>query len=422
MGNKVMMREWILERSIRKNILTGSRTYVKTQFPIGFSRLGADRPDWKKRIQMGLPCTNALNVSKVNISYIHGSAMSSRPSALGPTQPPTIIKSERVGLPIEKPILSVSTALRNKVEQAAAIGLLKKIRSTRAQFSGPQFLGELGDAIHQLRNPAEALRDLANDLVKNASPHRQTGNARSARERRQQRNAAKKRRTVGDTDFAKPLADSWLEFAFGAAPLFADLAAIAESAITLTEPRSTTVKFSIDDAEATERVLNFLADIDGFNAYYNETLRNEVLVKYRCSITRVGNIDSGSLGKVVQAGGFDFDNIIPTAWELLPWSFLADYFSNIGDILSASCVSLAGVSNFSHTVVQKTTVDRHGGKLVNTNPAVSLVSFSPPSYKASAVQVTRDALAPAVDLTVRFSLPGRPYQLLNMAALLGSRL
>jgi hypothetical protein len=33
--------------------------------------------------------------------------------------------------------------------------------------------------------------------------------------------------------------------------------------------------------------------------------------------------------------GFSWESFVPTVWELVPYSFILDYFTNIGDVLSA---------------------------------------------------------------------------------------
>jgi len=54
--------------------------------------------------------------------------------------------------------------------------------------------------------------------------------------------------------------------------------------------------------------------------------------------------------------GFQPSEFLPTAWELLPWSFLADYFSNIGDCLTAwsTVTDKVEVAYINRTIVQKT--------------------------------------------------------------------
>lgn len=42
--------------------------------------------------------------------------------------------------------------------------------------------------------------------------------------------------------------------------------------------------------------------------------------------------------------GATFPDFIPAAWELMPWSFLIDYFSNVGQIINSAAT--ASVVNF----------------------------------------------------------------------------
>lgn len=53
--------------------------------------------------------------------------------------------------------------------------------------------------------------------------------------------------------------------------------------------------------------------------------------------------------------GFSQMDVLPTVWELIPWSFLADYFSNIGNVLAAwsfDQASLEWVNKGSKTIAQ----------------------------------------------------------------------
>jgi hypothetical protein len=54
--------------------------------------------------------------------------------------------------------------------------------------------------------------------------------------------------------------------------------------------------------------------------------------------------------------GFQAQNFIPTIYELVPYSFLIDYFVNLGGIIEAVCTDTTGVYFVSKTVKQITTV------------------------------------------------------------------
>lgn len=62
-------------------------------------------------------------------------------------------------------------------------------------------------------------------------------------------------------------------------------------------------------------------------------LREKHTVRYR------GRIDAQVDAPVwnnLDLFGFSAKEFVPTLWELLPWSFLVDYFTNVGDILDAN--------------------------------------------------------------------------------------
>lgn len=48
--------------------------------------------------------------------------------------------------------------------------------------------------------------------------------------------------------------------------------------------------------------------------------------------------------------GFDYPNFVPTAWELCPWSFFVDYFTNIQEIIGAATQVNAGLAWASKTL------------------------------------------------------------------------
>jgi hypothetical protein len=129
--------------------------------------------------------------------------------------------------------------------------------------------------------------------------------------------------------------------------------------------------------------------------------------------------DHATLAGSAVLAGFDPLQIIPTAWELLPWSFLIDYFSNIGDVLETAVVSRSNIAwtNVSEIVEQKiqvySTVAGKGFQIgddveVDGKPSTAIRvlrtvnRFQPGSLGIPAIQL---------------ELPGRPAQFANMTAL-----
>jgi hypothetical protein len=68
------------------------------------------------------------------------------------------------------------------------------------------------------------------------------------------------------------------------------------------------------------------------------TYTNHIMVWYKGAV-RVRA--AGSVYMDQELLGFSLSDFVPTIWELVPWSFLIDYFTNIGDVLEAwtTCTS-----------------------------------------------------------------------------------
>jgi hypothetical protein len=120
--------------------------------------------------------------------------------------------------------------------------------------------------------------------------------------------------------------------------------------------------------------------------------------------------------------GFSMREFIPTAWELLPWSFLVDYFADVGGFLDASTTDTSGVTWLCGTSVKtrkKRLVTKAHDKDqpdYGTNAFRRLSS----SLAASTIKrrtVGRTGVYPLGVPTVLFRLPTAPLKAANLVAL-----
>lgn len=77
--------------------------------------------------------------------------------------------------------------------------------------------------------------------------------------------------------------------------------------------------------------------------------------------------------------GFSFENFIPAVWEVLPWSWLADYFLNIGDIIQAGVTNTSAVTWINRTEVQLT----HDLDTSTVNPKLTTARLDASGFNGS---------------------------------------
>lgn len=242
------------------------------------------------------------------------------------------------------------------VDSKALSKLYDKIRAERSQMNGMQFLGELRETIHMLRRPAAALRDgflrFTTDLNKKKG--------------RLGRVSPKYR----STEWTKIYSGTLLEANFGWAPFISDIQAIAETAarIQLDDAlirRSRLVSRS-ELSNVIQGPLNGNVEYIGTALYYL-TFRRDIRwsTTYTCQyIAGMGYTQETALSglqRLAQISGFTAENLLPTVYELIPLSFLADYVSNLGDVISGSVTDTSNVvraSKTTKTVTEFTFFDR----------------------------------------------------------------
>lgn len=217
--------------------------------------------------------------------------------------------------------LSLFTAANNKAKTA----FYKKVREAQMQVSGLTFLGELREAVHMVRHPAEALYRGVSDYLGVLSK--------------------RKARNPGTSQRKRVLQDTWLEYSFGWSPLFNDIQGGLKAYARLLASKDESVNIRASGVE--ERDLGMTVSETATNfIYWFYSIKNsqKCTVRYIASVRANKSGPQSQIDRAMDLFGFRWDEFIPTAWELLPWSFFIDYFTNIGDVISANAASSAEVN------------------------------------------------------------------------------
>jgi len=290
------------------------------------------------------------------------------------------------------------------------------IKQQQQNFSGGTFLGEFRESVKMILRPASALRDgiskYSGILTKRMNGAISRGQSR-------------KQRSKALLDAAS---GSWLEASFGWAPLISDIKGLAETA----------ARFQYDFRHAevrgygkTDKVFEFEPDTIHLANYLNGHVlqrdRGRHLVVYRVGISAVNTSDFGSINRLAQLSGFNLSDFAPTLWELTPWSFLVDYFTNLGDVINAVSTGTASVKwvnksdvlSCTRTVNTGCTIDDMARQISDVSHSVSNLHTINGFGRSEVVRkdVVRSQPASLPVPSLEFSLPGSPFKYANILAL-----
>lgn len=380
-----------------------------------YDRTGSDDPKYLSKIRESKSATNSLLVRNQSVYF--------KPGRLKSVWTSPLVNGERLGKEIFctmpsgfQPYVHTDLppdALRIHVSNAANTGIIKKIRKFEtSDFAGPTFVGELRETISMLKSPLRSLRlktGLFTDL-----------------QMRILRDKQKRGKKFKSDSWRKVLSDTYLEWTFGAAPLIADISAIAELALKEKQskfPESGLKRLSYLFSDSSFDQLSS-GDVLSFSDARIEVKRAK---HSRSSVMYVVWIDQSllfaesSLDWVANAAKFRLDEIIPTAWELMPWSFLIDYWTNIGDLMGSTFNFNRNVA-FGKITIFDTVTHFHNGHRIESQPfpPYSIVDIvEPHQFTSQYTRVSRESISSVGFPVLEFQLPNAG-QFQNMAALMSS--
>lgn len=364
---------------------------------VAFSRLGDDFPHHKALMRRGHILIG--NYTMLDTQFVVSPFKAKAKFWYNPGwQPQGTIEYGLYGqLPL--PTLTIPPALSTQAENQARSIFVSRAQAQITSLQGGVVLGELRETLRLIRRPAQGMRNLFDDHVKTLR-----------RDKRKLRGASRRRRS-------QYLTDQWLETSFGARPLLSDTKSAAEALARLvngTNPGSKIKGFGNDHDQVSLSPGNILTN-GPLRVGYSRRITDD----WRA--TAWGEVRTEAAASPLDIVGLNFDHFLPTIWELIPYSFLIDYFSNVGQCVQAVsfCTSRLrywGLSSLANRVFWTFV---HSDLTNKSDPAYIESSVSLGETVAKSIRFSRINSANLVpDFTVH--LPWSSYQWANIGALVNS--
>lgn len=355
-----------------------------------------DRRDWKSLVRNGECATTPLSGTETVIQnepahfYIKYVRTPLSPSL------PDVFEDERYGEIFSiAPFSGTSSLSVTGAKNQALTRFYSNLNAVETRFKGLIFTGELRESLNAIRHPARALRRGISDYLNQIR--------RFGRVRRISRQSM--------------VRATWLEYSFGWSPLINDI----DSAITAfyTSDLVRPIFEMVRGRGMLESESPFLSA--STSPVTNVTVSWTIVQRMRTIVSLYGVYRHRGEGtNNLHHYGFRPSEFVPTLWELIPYSFVVDYFTNIGKILESWSYRFIDPPWVSQTVV--TELER---AYTNFRPVVSPIDghrivetkLSPGSALTKNKTVTRTPSIPLSIPSLELKVPGDWHQWINLAAL-----
>jgi hypothetical protein len=312
---------------------------------------------------------------------------------------------------------STATISVSEADQAARIILMSRITKARRDLLGGEFLSGLKKTIPMVLNPSRVLAKALHAYVHGLQYDRLLVKAL----KRVKRYAGLPRKQALK-EVTGILRGKYLETVFGWLPLVND---IEGGAIALTKTFSSVfpprVAFSSKAGRETlisepeQGIYNFTTAL----LYKTVVKKDTVLVIYR---GHLGADVPGAQPSLAGSLGFWPRDFLPTVWECIPFSFVADYFANVQEIVNSYSFVTSDLQWLNKTVVLTRETAPTLRLLVAPLPGNTKsvdAWLNPGTLLMSAKSVDRRTVLLNTNVKFELQLPGT-QQIINVAAVSGN--
>lgn len=316
---------------------------------------------------------------------------------------PIRTKPEFAGLP-------VATSVRGD----AVTRFYSRVADTMHQFKGMAFLGELQKTVDTIGDLISAGLTLIRELWSYLSQFRRRLRSllRRLRDRRQRRRAyARALRSVSER---------YLQFVFGIQPIIQDIedlySVYCQEYVEVKHLRSSARGRNVSTISNTMAFCNSMCW-----GRTETTTTTSVKTVCRGAISIAKPAQPNTLMGQADRLGISLREVVPTLWELTPFSFLVDYFIDVSGLINTVVYAdqrfvyaVASTKQESTVVVSLSP----GGKADDTHWTYKVVDWnvSPATVELWSLAFSRENIKPSMG-SIRFSVPTSAKRIANMIAL-----
>lgn len=322
--------------------VTAPTTASTSHGPFGSKRTTLDvvTPEFRRKVNQGVVVNNPFSSIKETLTNDNNGSRVSIYTKTPPPSPGTnyIQKIERIPgfngnwcgvvgdteCVVDRNALIISASTKARANIA------------RPEVEGLPFLGELRQTIELLRNPIKGMEDHVKKVLTT-------------------------RKKIRKLDTAKVIADQHLAIAFGLKPLMHDIEGALKNLYRKTKSNRRTARgFATMTANSTAT-----------RTYNDGAVSASIFdVKTRKVDVRAGSLYETAFDLGLSKWGLTISDIPAAVWELTPWSFVADWVSNLGDYISAITPKIGtNLLTEWYTVHETTTcVSTIGTSIITLNP------------------------------------------------------
>jgi len=297
---------------------------------------GTYNPKWRKQVSNSQPASTAASGKVLRYSSASdGLVTYRRPLTTDYFQ----VSGELYASSAVYPLGALLPPSPGSTLDTIALGSFRaKAYNVISPVSGGIIFGELHKTLHDLRRPLQGVADAILNMRRLFSKKKVLFGVRPSAQ------LVKQRRGV-----FRGLRDQWLQTQYGLIPTMHDIGDIAQYLAGYTP----SLWQNIVPIHATAKSESAtVGDFDVVELFNNANLRCQSNVVTTSSVRYIGAVDLRCLGsrRVYSDFGVDpFINFVPTLYELIPYSFLVDYFTNLGRVIQCYMVPSAAISWFNRT-------------------------------------------------------------------------